>query len=720
MEKLNLTEISYASDDELLAYLKKQWDFSLENHLFAISYSKYIDNLKLPNGNNIYLLKKIFHPISKNELEYPIANLDPRCQINTEGIFIPKAVLKNILDPTENTWPNLGTEKIKFSLKFAEKSRREHPDRPNPLKLIVSGMELLDMFPKEALVIDSTGNTLVERSLFNYFETKNKAAIAQQLEHLQKDTHIEIDTLAQLKTQTSSEQNKLNELESILAKQRELRNELEDEIKAMSKTHEDLLATVKNNAARFQDLGLLSEDDLGKLFPENRKKEPGEHLSFSEHLKSDPGQLIRHVQAYLYKTGILYPRHILADFFALLQTGDLIILAGDSGSGKTQLVKSFADAIGGRHAIIPVKPNWTGSEDLLGYYNPLEKRFLPSAFTEALLEAREHPEEPYLICLDEMNLARVEYYFADFLSKLEERNPEKEPIIHLYPEEEADSSWVELNGALKLIDDMVSKHGAGKISFIEMMQDEKLNKELRTLFGLSDKESLMGYYIHLRSIVRNSIMNTPSKYKFPANVRIIGAINMDETTNFLSPKILDRAHIIKFDNPLSYPSAHIKDEIAASGIDDDLSHMPVKLAVIDLGSRTKYPVFDEDDEFCSHILPLIKNYLRPLGVEFGFRAIRQGLNYRDVMLRNKESFQITLNNFILHKILPKLSFDGSRKISGTKEKLDTLREMASAVKELLGDLPSGVFHAPSYHAAQSLEDMIVKAEANDKNVNYWS
>ena len=80
------------------------------------------------------------------------------------------------------------------------------------------------------------------------------------------------------------------------------------------------------------------------------------------------------------------------------------------------LVKSFADAIGGKAFIIPVKPNWTSAEDLLGYYNPLEKKYLATPFLEALLEAQNNPTIPYFICLDEMNLARIEYYFADFLS----------------------------------------------------------------------------------------------------------------------------------------------------------------------------------------------------------------------------------------------------------------------------------------------------------------
>ena len=101
-------------------------------------------------------------------------------------------------------------------------------------------------------------------------------------------------------------------------------------------------------------------------------------------------------------------------------TNDLIILAGDSGSGKTNLVKSFAKAIGGKSVIIPVKPNWTSAEDLLGYYNPLENKYLSTKFLDTLLEAQENPNTPYFICLDEMNLARVRVLFRRF-SKLTRR-----------------------------------------------------------------------------------------------------------------------------------------------------------------------------------------------------------------------------------------------------------------------------------------------------------
>lgn len=735
MQELNLEQINRIDNDaELLAYLKELWGVGPNDELTIISYTGYIQKIKkylkeIGMIGDSYRLMKAFHPVSGSELFYPVSGLKPALQISNEGFYIGQDVIESD-EALENV---IGTDvslKIKAYLNLAPLRDRRYDSRSNPLKLNVVRLSILDEFPKDALLVDANGAVLVERSFLKYFELKKRDDIEDQFtkidnelqqrrNQIQNETSVEIETLEQLKNLSLTERSKLSELETLVAERHKDIIELKGEIETMSKTHYDLLTIVKENAARFRDLGLLDEDEIKSLLSENAENIPGEtYLSYANDLDSKPQRLIQHIQAYLYRKGIRYPRHVLADFFALLQTGDLIILAGDSGSGKTQLVKSFADAIGGKSAIIPVKPNWTGSEDLLGYYNPLEKRFLPSIFTEALLDARKHPNTPYFICLDEMNLAHVEYYFADFLSQLEERDPKNEPVIHLYPEDEADSNWVELNGALKLINDMSQKHATDQKSFIEMMQDEILNKELCALFGLSEKESLIGYYIHLRSIVRNSIMNAPSKCKFPNNVKIIGAINIDETTNFLSPKILDRAHIIKFENPLSYSGIQIKDEIG-DYIDEDIVGSRVKLSASDIGERSEYPPYDEEDEFCAQILPLAREYLLPLGVEFGFRSMRQGLHYRDIMKRNEESSLIALNNFILHKVLPKLSFDGSRKVSG-KEKLELLKDMADSVQALLAELPDDAFHARSYSATQALEDIIIKAKNNDNIVSYWS
>jgi DNA replication protein DnaC len=76
-------------------------------------------------------------------------------------------------------------------------------------------------------------------------------------------------------------------------------------------------------------------------------KERGEHISFSQALYSNYSDAVSYIQAYLKERDILYPRHIIENFLTLIRTNDLIILAGDSGSGKTNLVQSFAKAIVG-------------------------------------------------------------------------------------------------------------------------------------------------------------------------------------------------------------------------------------------------------------------------------------------------------------------------------------------------------------------------------------
>ena len=160
----------------------------------------------------------------------------------------------------------------------------------------------------------------------------------------------------------------------------------------------------------------------------------------------------------------------------------MIILAGDSGSGKTHLVKSFADAIGGKSIIIPVKPNWTSAEDLLGYYNPLENRYISTPFLDALIEASKHPEVPYLICLDEMNLAKVEYYFADFLSLLEERD--ETPEISLFSDTESEILATEVRNFIALIDEAkIQTNKSDLMSFLDILRDAEMNRKLQELWG---------------------------------------------------------------------------------------------------------------------------------------------------------------------------------------------------------------------------------------------
>ena len=116
-------------------------------------------------------------------------------------------------------------------------------------------------------------------------------------------------------------------------------------------------------------------------------------------------------------------------FHSSIWSKGFVILSGISGTGKTSLAQVYAEAVGGAQLLVPVAPNWTTNEDLLGYQNPLRDEFQHTSFSRFLMQASEawhaadaanREPRPYFLILDEMNLARVEYYFALFLSKLEE------------------------------------------------------------------------------------------------------------------------------------------------------------------------------------------------------------------------------------------------------------------------------------------------------------
>lgn len=121
---------------------------------------------------------------------------------------------------------------------------------------------------------------------------------------------------------------------------------------------------------------------------------------------------------------------------------------------------------------------------------------------------------------------------------------------------------------------------------------------------------------------RCGLLRIPCSIRFPSNVRIIGAINIDETTHYLSPKVLDRAHILRFRNPVLADWDAIETE--AQNFDVDLA-LPLRLTASDLGGS--YPAYDRTDKHAALLTRLARNQLDSLGVEFGLRAIRQSLCY---------------------------------------------------------------------------------------------
>lgn len=182
--------------------------------------------------------------------------------------------------------------------------------------------------------------------------------------------------------------------------------------------------------------------------------------------------------------GYFYSRDLIAFLHNNLLVNPFLILSGISGGGKTSFALFYAKAMDAEIEIIPVRPDWTSPGHFLGIYNPFEGDFVPTAATKFIRKAydnyktsKENEVTPkqFILLLDEMNLARVEHYFSDFLSKLQLPDLENR-FITLYDE----------------------------------------------------KNGLFDRHLHI-----------------PPNLKIIGTVNIDETTFLFSPKVLDRANYIQ-------------------------------------------------------------------------------------------------------------------------------------------------------------------------------
>ena len=191
------------------------------------------------------------------------------------------------------------------------------------------------------------------------------------------------------------------------------------------------------------------------------------------------------IKAYIAARGFNYEGDLIENFYLSLKSKPFVILAGTSGTGKTRLVKLFAEAIGAQMKLVPVRPDWSDSSDLFGHTD-LSNEFHPGAIIDFIKQAEQNEKTPHFICLDEMNLARVEYYLSDILSIIETRD----------------------------------RRANGRIETDPLLDETYFKKD-------ADKKKYGRVFL-------------------PDNLYIIGTVNMDETTFPFSKKVLDRANTIEF------------------------------------------------------------------------------------------------------------------------------------------------------------------------------
>lgn len=215
-------------------------------------------------------------------------------------------------------------------------------------------------------------------------------------------------------------------------------------------------------------------------------------------------------------------------YLRALRTKPFMLLAGISGTGKSRIVRELAfkscppylrDADGttpGNYLMVEVKPNWHDSSELLGYYSHLANNgnggYVFTPFTKFLVKAMMFPNVPFFVCLDEMNLAPVEQYFAEFLSVLETRKHDKDNYIQ--------------TGVLV------------KPEYFQGISDHVGDGYICTEF-FPDGLPKIDYPVYTNTILTNKGLSLLD------NVFIIGTVNMDDTTHQFSRKVIDRAMTIE-------------------------------------------------------------------------------------------------------------------------------------------------------------------------------
>ncbi len=211
-----------------------------------------------------------------------------------------------------------------------------------------------------------------------------------------------------------------------------------------------------------------------------------------------------------------------------MRTKPFILLAGISGTGKSREVKKMAfetchktngfaddETSPGNYCLIEVKPNWHDSGELLGYESHIKPRhYALTRFVKFVTKAHLHPEMPFFACLDEMNLAPVEQYFAEFLSVLESRRDTPNGIKSeaLIPADIFANPDYEPRLRNELFGYSFAGDAENKLTQAENALYEKLKKD-----GL----------------------------RLPSNLVVVGTVNMDETTRQFSRKVIDRAMTIE-------------------------------------------------------------------------------------------------------------------------------------------------------------------------------
>ena len=348
-------------------------------------------------------------------------------------------------------------------------------------------------------------------------------------------------------------------------------------------------------------------------------------------------------------------------FLSALRTKPFMLLAGISGTGKSRNVRKLAQATvteklqrkydpeyngtnfeedrwklhkPANFEIIQVKPNWHNSMDVVGYLSNIpEPHYVFTPFVHFIVKAWQNPDVPFFLCLDEMNLAPVEEYFAEYLSAIESRSFENEeyetdPIIQ--PFKEFGKKVCE-----KMLDELLPGFKASQT-----------NGEGGQLVSRLEQKGLT----------------------LPQNLIVIGTVNMDETTFSFSRKVLDRAMSIEM-NEVDY------EKFILGATDDDIKNLCAQIGTAELNrllvnrhieAEQVIPYLGgtmegSDTLFVINYLECINKLLEGTPFKLGYRASNEALIYLAAAKDfGCQSNSAAMDDFTLMKILSRIEGDESK------------------------------------------------------------
>lgn len=341
-------------------------------------------------------------------------------------------------------------------------------------------------------------------------------------------------------------------------------------------------------------------------------------------------------------------------YITAIHTKPFLILGGFSGTGKSQKVKELSyltciedlqdEKAPGNYTLISVKPNWHDSTELLGYESTISQKYMVTDFMRFLVKAMQYPKCPFFCCMDEMNLAPVEEYFAEYLSVLESRKKVNQHII-----------------SEPLIPATIFKKYGDKI-----FEDLGLKKVGRTVSQNETRAAGQDSDVTTEAFEREDIIASLKKdgLCIPENLVVIGTVNMDDTTNSFSRKVIDRAMIFETDietfDKESYFSA--EDTLQYGNVNG--KEFICDEVRADKAIETGFELSEEEKEKIIKFINDLNKAMAGTSFQVSYRVLNETILYYRSMKKlngDEASLDQVENDILMMKVLPRIEGDSAAK-----------------------------------------------------------